>query len=423
MDEYFLQYLWKFQKFNTKALKLTNGQTLTVFNTGYQNHHSGPDFHEAKIKIDDLLWSGSVEIHYHASDWIRHQHQTDRAYENVVLHVVWIADREITLESSPIPTLELKNIVSEQLATEYSKYINQPETIRCGTQLASISQIEKRAMLDRAIASRLETKSSKIMALINSNGGNWEEGSYRILASGFGFKTNTPAFELLTQSLPYSIIRKFYGKPLEMEALIFGMAGFLESDEDPYQTQLKKVFEFQKRKHNLNPTLRRHHWKHAKMRPANFPSVRLAQFAAFLAHNQSIFQNLIALDDNKKMREMIGKPISEYWKYHFDFGKPSKSKLGIGAKSIELLMINATIPLLVAHSKYIADQVFLERAIDILEEMPAERNHIIDKWNDLGVKVENASDSQAMIEQYNSNCSHRKCLQCNIGMVILNRQS
>ncbi|MFT4834512.1 MAG: hypothetical protein ACI83W_001830 [Marinoscillum sp.] len=423
MDEYFLQYLWKFQKFNTKALKLTNGQSLTVFNTGYQNHHSGPDFHEAKIKIDDLLWSGSVEIHYHASDWIRHQHQTDRAYENVVLHVVWIADREIILENSPIPTLELKNIVSEQLATEYSKYINQPDTIRCGTQLSSISQIEKRAMLDRAIASRLETKSSKIMAVISSNGGDWEEGSYRILSSGFGFKTNTPAFELLTQSLPYSIVRKFYNKPMEMEALIFGMAGFLASDEDPYQTQLKDVFEFQKRKHNLNPTLQRHHWKHSKMRPANFPSVRLAQFAAFLVQNQSIFQNLIALDDTKKMQEMIGKPLSEYWQFHFDFGTPSKSKLGIGTKSIELLMINSTIPLLVAHSKYIDDQEFLERALVILEDLPAERNHILDKWNDLGVKAENAADSQALIEQYNSNCSHRKCLQCNIGMVILNRQS
>ncbi len=420
MDEYFLQFLWKFQKFESKELILSNGSSLTVFQTGHQNHHSGPDFLEAKIKIDDLTWSGSVEIHYKSSDWNRHKHQTDRAYENVILHVVWINDGDILVNEEPLPTLEMSQYVATNLEQEYRRYINQPEVIRCGPKLGDIPQVQISAMIDRAVASRLQWKSVRVLDTLEQLGGDWEETVYQTLARNFGFKTNAEAFLKLASSLPYHVIRKHAGKEQQIYALIFGMAGFLEDPVDEYQASLSTEFSYLSKKFQLHRMLDRHHWKHAKMRPANFPSVRLSQFAAFLTQENQLLANLLNISGRKEAVGFLQKSLPDYWNSHFDFGKPTTKSPRIGTKSIENIIINSLAPVLGAYSKYLDEVIYLERAQHILEQLPPESNHIIQKWIDRGVTPGNGAETQGLIYQYQSFCSPKKCLRCNIGMFILN---
>lgn len=419
MDEYFLQFLWKFQKFESQPLILSDGQKLTVFKPGHQNMDSGPDFHQASIKIGELTWSGSVEIHYKASDWERHGHGTDQSYDNVILHAVWIKDRDIMLNGQPIPTLQMSDYVSANLENEYRKYINQPTTIRCSSSLNEVPEIQVSAMLDRALASRLEQKSLTVLKILSQCNGNWEETTYRTLARNFGFKTNAEPFEKLAESLPYSIVRKHHQNPTQTFALVFGMAGFLETIEDEYQQQLAEEFDYLSKKYELEPVLQRHHWKHAKMRPANFPSVRLAQMAAFLCHNDQIFATLIRSTQMKQVEKMVRKELPEYWKTHFDFGKPSKKDQQIGKTSLENIVINSLAPVLGAYSKYLDELSYMDTAQKLLEQLPAENNNILRQWESIGISPSNAGESQALIHQYKDYCNKKRCLRCNIGVSIL----
>ena len=421
MDELFIQYLWRYQKFDNTQLQLTDGRTLVVFETGNQNEHSGPDFKEAKIKIDELIWSGSVEIHHKSSDWNRHNHDTDRAYDNVILHVVWTHDLEIKIDNQPIPTLQLSGYVSESITSSYKKYINQPDVIRCSGYLTNIPSITISGMLDRALASRLQQKSNVVLASLKETNNNWEETAYRILAKNFGFKTNSEIFERLASSLPYSILRKYHSKPDSVNALVFGMSGFLENEGDEYHQKLKSEFSFLAKKHRLEPQLMRHHWKFAKMRPANFPSVRLAQFAAILTNNHNLFAQLIAIDHIKEAKEIIQKPLPDYWKDHYDFGKTSTRSQLIGSSSLENIIINSVVPILVAYSVFLNEPSYLEKAQQLLENLPSEQNSIIKKWNAAGVNAQHAGDSQAQIYQFNELCNKKRCLNCSIGISVLNR--
>jgi len=421
MDEFFLQFLWKFQKFNSQTLTLTDDQSLIVFQPGFQNEHSGPDFREAKLKIDEITWSGSVEIHYKSSDWIRHNHSKDKAYENVILHVVWIHDQEIAVKGSQLPTLQLSDFVSQDLETTYRKYINQPETIRCADQLSNIPQIQMSTLLDRSLASRLEQKSQLVLDTLREVGEDWEETTYRMIGRNFGFKTNAEPFERLMASMPYSILRKHLHRPEQVHALIFGMAGFLEEVTDQYSESLQAEFDFLKKKYNLSPQLMRHHWKFARMRPANFPTVRLAQFAAMIQGNNQLFARLIGSENLKDIQEMIRQPLPEYWQEHYDFGKVSTRSQKIGKSSLENVIINSLAPVLAAYSKYLDEISYLEKAQTLLEQLPAEKNSIIKKWDAVGVASQHAADSQALIYQYREFCTKKRCLNCNIGISILNR--
>lgn len=419
MDEYFLQYLWNFQKLDSQALVLTDGSKLSVFTTGYQNHDSGPDFLEAKIKIDDLTWSGSVEIHYKSSDWIRHHHHTDKAYENVVLHVVWKHDTEITINDKPIPTLALSDYVGAEIENAYRHYINQPHTIRCADQVIKIPQIQVTAMLDKALAARMKQKAEQVLAILADAEGDWEETAYRVIAKTFGFKTNQESFIKLSSTLPYSVLRKYCGNEQQVYALVFGMAGYLDDPVDSYQQQLHEEFKYLSKKHQLQPHLMKHHWKQARMRPANFPTVRLAQFAAMLTHTPKLFVYLLEISDIKSAQSLLGKPVSDYWTSHFNFGKPSTRKMKLGTSSLNILIINAITPILTAYSKYIDEVSYVEQAQKILEALKPESNHIVDQWATCSIKPKNAADSQGLIYQYNELCKRKKCLLCNIGMAIL----
>lgn len=421
MDEYFLHFLWMFQKFEHLPLRLSDERELAVFHTGHQNKDSGPDFKEAKLKIDGLIWSGSVEIHYKSSDWQKHKHEADQAYENVILHVVWSHDQEVKIGDSPIPTLELKHFVSTNLEKEYRKYINQPEDILCGGHLKHLPGIQLHQMMDAALTDRLEEKSKLILKTLKETNADWEETTYRTIAKNFGFKVNSDSFEILTKTLPYQIIRKQGGNSLKIFALIFGMSGFLADPQDEYSSQLAEEFHFLSKKHNLSPQLERFHWKFAKLRPANFPTVRLAQFAAFLSANDLLFSKLIALSGYNEIRKFMQCEMPDYWMNHYDFEKTSTKNQKIGKSSMEIVMINSLVPLLFAYARYAGEEHLIDRALQILEEIPTESNYIIKKWNDLGVSPKNATDSQALLHQYRNYCLKKKCLNCNIGVWILNR--
>ena len=419
MDEYFLQYIWNFQKFNSNELSLTNGSVLSVFVPGYQNSDSGPDFKEAKIKIDDLTWSGSVEVHFKSSDWYKHNHQEDQAYENVILHVVWKHDQEVMINGNPIPTLELKSYVLENVELAYKHYINQPTTIRCSDQIGEIADLQIISMIDKALSDRLKVKSKAILEMLDHNNGDWEETAYQLLLKNFGFKINQEVFQTLSKSLPYSVIKKYKNKPLAVEALLFGMSGFLEPDIDEYSNSLISEFDYLKSKHHLIPIIKKHHWNRSRMRPANFPTVRLAQLSSLLTHKSQLFAQLIELSDHKNAISFFQNSLSAYWEGHYDFGKPTKKPHSIGASAIENLIINTVVPLLAAYGKYIDEVRYLDQAQAILEKIKPEKNHIIDKWKDAGVKCSNSYESQALIHQYNHWCKEKKCLQCNIGISIL----
>lgn len=420
MDEYFLQFLWKFQKFPTQQLTLVSGERLTVFQPGYQNEDAGPDFSEAKLKIGDIVWSGSVEIHYRSSDWYHHKHHQDQRYENVILHVVWSDDKEIAgPDGKPLPTLEMAKYAPKDLEREYRKYINQPEVILCSDRLPEIPSIQISMMLDKAFAGRLQEKAEKVLEIVKTCNDDWEETAYRILARNFGFKTNSEPFEKLAATLPCKVLQKHLDHPQQVEALIFGQAGFLENVVDSYGTQLVTEYEFLKKKYRLDQQLSRHHWKFSRLRPANFPTVRLAQFAAMITATKGIFAKLTTIATTKEAEKFIKQPLPVYWKTHYDFGKQSGKVHAIGSSSVENIIINSVVPLLGAYAKHTDDPRLLEKAEALLDQLNGEQNKYIKKWIAAGIAPKNAKDSQALLYQYQSYCQQKKCLRCNIGLSII----
>ena len=420
MDEQFLHYIWKFKKFEDKELKTTDRLPLKILNPGSHNHDSGPDFEEARIKIDKVEWAGSVEIHVKSSDWEKHYHQSDRSYDNVVLHVVWKDDKPVFSGKEPIPTLELLDIIDLKHFEKYQTFLSQHKEILCQDQLSSVADINFTNMLDRTMIERLEQKSLAISQILRKNNQDWENTAYISLAKNFGFSTNSQCFTLLAESLPYKVLSRYHGKSKHIEALIFGVAGFLEDEVDTYQSELRSEYQYLKNKHQLKQKLTRQMWKFARMRPSNFPSVRLAQFSSLISLNEHLFSNLIMVANPRELVSKFQISVSEYWVQYYDFGKARKKKREtLGKSTQENLLVNTVAPLLAAYSYYNDDQRFMDRAVKILEQMPTENNKITRKWIVANKKPKNAFDSQALIGLYKNYCEKKKCLNCNIGVEIL----
>lgn len=420
MDEQFLHYIWKYQKFSKALVQTIDEQNISIFDTGKHNHDSGPDFEEARIKIGDLEWAGQVEIHINSSDWISHNHQNDIAYNNVILHVVWNHDKEITINEQPIPTLELKNYVGMELLSRYKQHINAADEIPCTSQLKNISSMTIAGMIDRAMIDRLECKADRILQELNKTNSDWEDVTYRTLASNYGFSTNKEAFIRLSELLPFSKLKKALQSEKATEALLYGQAGFLEKMQDDYQKSLKEEYSYLRQKFQLDDPMVKPQWKFGKLRPANFPTVRIAQLSSLLHRHPKLFSLLIETKNIKELRKELLVPMSNYWQMHYEFGKIRKTpSSSMGTSSFENLMINSVAPLLAAYSKYTDNQDFMDRAVELLESLAAENNRIIKKWGSAGVNPKSAFDSQALIELFNNYCKRRRCLQCNIGVEIL----
>ena len=420
MDEYLLQFIWKYQRYRSDHLITTEGQRLLVFHPGYHNTDSGPDFEEARIKIGVIEWNGSVEIHIASSDWDRHRHTNDPAYSNVILHVVWQDDKPLKFENETIPTLELKRLVDVKLLTDYQKHVGEPASIACASQFTKSLALPYFSMLDRVAVERLQQKADEVLQMLHLTNNSWDDVVYRLLVRSFGFSTNKTAFARLTEKLPYQVLKKNGANRSAIEALFFGQAGFLDREDDGYQVELAKEFKFLKQKYDLPQSLLRHEWKFGRMRPANFPSLRLAQISNLLFSRPRLFTQVVELGDIMEILKLLTFPLSDYWMEHYDFGKKrSLPKQSIGAKTIENIAINSLAPLLAAYSKYAQDQSFMDKAVSLLQLLSPEKNRVTKQWAAVNKHPKNAMESQAQIQLLKEYCLKRRCLSCAVGVTLL----
>ena len=423
MSESFLHYLWQFQYFNKRELTTTVGDELIIFKAGIHNTDAGPDFSQIKVKIDGIDWAGSAEIHIKSSEWMDHGHQHDRAYENVVLHVVWEEDKPIYRhDGTRIPSLELKGRVDGQLINEYQKLINNSSVIPCEYSFRKIDHLVKLSMVDKALMKRLEDKANTVTDLLNQNQGDWEETTYQLLAANFGFKVNKEPFLQLGKALPYKIIQKHRDQLLQVEALLFGQAGFLVAKtKDEYITKLFTEYEFLSKKYSLQSSqLNAAQWKFLRLRPSNFPTLRIAQLGYLFHFRKSIFSHLIEIEDYKSLKQFFEITPSPYWQTHYRFGKKAEGMVpDFGEASADIVIINSVVPLLVAYGKAKDDWSLVDKAVNILQHIASEKNKIVTLWKDLGYTSKTAFDSQGLIELYQNFCQRRQCLNCAIGSAIL----
>lgn len=422
MSESFIHYLWQYQYFNKFELKTTAGESLHVFAPGTKNSDAGPDFLHAKIKLGEMQWIGNVEIHVNSSGWVQHKHQDDPAYDNVILHVVWKDDRPVSgRDGQRIPTIELKDRVDDTLVSRYRALVSSAEEIACAAHLPGLRRIILFSTLDRMLTIRLESKARDIEQLLTSNRGDWEQTCYQVLARNFGFKVNSEAFSILSRSVPYRILMKHRDKLLQLEAILFGVGGFLDDDYDhDYYKALQREYHVLRKKYRLDHVaMKKVQWKFLRLRPANFPTIRIAQFASFLHYRQNIFSSILS-SSFEKLREDMDTPPSSFWQTHYNFSHETHNKdAQAGSASIENIFINTIVPLNVCYARIKDDDAYMDRALRMLYDLPSEYNAITRKWGSQSVKSRNAFDSQALIELFNNFCCRHRCLECNIGASLI----
>ena len=422
MKEDFLHYLWKFRKFDNLNLKTAQNESITIIKPGDYLGLSGPDFFNAHIKIGDQKWAGNVEIHLKSSDWYLHNHEKDPAYENVILHVVWENDTAIFRENNTeIPVLILKDYVSQEIIENYYALVSPKTWISCERQLNEIDDFIFKNWQERLFFERLERKSAFVYELFEETNQDWEAVLFCMLAKNFGLNTNGNSFLQIAKSIPFSIIRKESFEAGSLEALFLGTAGLLEGEkEDVYFKDLKFKYFFLLHKYQLvkthvDPVL------FFKLRPDNFPTIRLSQLAELYHKHQNLFSKIIALKSAKEVYNLLNVSSSEYWKNHYQFDKESSKKAKPLSKSfLDLIIINTIIPIQFAYSNTIGEFV-TEDLIDFMIEVASEKNAVIDKFNSFGIKSANAFESQSLLELKNEYCNNKACLKCAVGIELLKK--
>jgi hypothetical protein len=421
-SESFLHFVWLYQYFNTDDLCLASGEKITVLKAGFHNKLAGPDFKQANIVIGGIQWHGSVEIHVISSDWYAHKHQDDVNYESVILHVVWENNRQIvSQDGTPIPTLELKGLVKPGLLDRYEKLITNQSKIPCEDYLSKTKSITRLSMLEKVLVERLESKSNLFIKLLDANQKDWEETAYQWLAKGFGFKTNAQNMLRLAQSLPLKVIMKHSNQLFQVEALLFGQAGFLNVDvKDDYAYQLQKEYKFLKSKYSLKQSLTYNEWHFSKVRPTNYPTIRISQLAALMVTHPHIFNMFSEIQSRNDAIEKLDVLQSDYWCTHYAIDKKSSQRFtGVSISTKENLIVNTAIPFLAALANQKDNSEYIDRALNLLSGIKAERNHITDLWKSLGWNVSSAFDSQGLIQLHNDYCQHKRCIECNIGVSLV----
>ena len=423
MNEDFLSFVWRYQYFDAANLRTETGEDLQILRVGQPNTDAGPDFAESRVLLDGMEWAGAVELHVRSSDWELHQHPGDAAYESVVLHVVWDDDRPVRRrDGTLVPTLALSTRVKPAVRQRYERLMESKTEIPCAPQFRDVPRLPKIAMLDRVLLERLDGKAARVTELWETNNRDWEETAYQWLAQYFGFRLNAPAFLRLAQNVPLKVLQKHRLSSLQIEALLFGTSGLLPEDlEEDYVQDLQKEYQFLAAKYGLlSQKMELTEWKFLRLRPAGFPTVRLAQFATLLQREAGLFASLTAIEDVENLRKMFRVSQSAYWKSHYQFGKKSGSAVpDLGKDAADLLLINAAVPLLVAYARQRDHAAFLDRAVRWLEQLSAEKNHVTRAWAELGMRVGTAFDSQALIEWHTSYCSRKRCLECTVGAALV----
>lgn len=408
--------------FNKSGLETTDGRAVSIIDPGEHNHHAGPDFFNAKVTIGKTTWAGNVEIHVSERDWNQHGHQTDNAYNNVVLHVVYHADGSSkNAEGNEIPVVELLARISRRQIDLYESFVRSRQYIPCQNRVGEVDGFLISSWLERMLVERLERKSVAIIRRLQNNTGDWKQTFFEQLAINFGFKINATPMEMMARSIPVQLLAKYQHSVVLLEALIFGQAGLLEGQfAGEYPRKLQNEYVFLKQMHRLvhiNPV----GWKFGRMRPPNFPTIRLAQLAALIAQSRGLFSKIIECRDQARLKAFFEISASSYWSDHYHFDRPSARKYPrrIGLASRENILINTVVPFLFAYSQHIDSKEHMEMALEVMEGLSSESNSIVRKMSGMGFPTGNAARSQALLELKTKYCDQKKCLNCAIGGQLL----
>lgn len=419
MQERLLHTIWQYSLYSSSGLKTTDGEDITIMHPGRYNTNAGPDFLEAKIKVGNTTLAGHVEMHVHSSDWDKHGHATDDAYKNIILHVVY--DHDADTGPANTPTLCIAPHISQNIISKYDYLAHAKNSLPCAGQLEGVKDLIKYSWLTRLLAERWEEKLGTWQELLDESAGDWSTLLYWRLAANFGFKVNADAFLALARSLPLNVLAKHRENILQVEALLFGQAGMLEEDtKDVYPAALKTEYDYLRKKYKLTP-IPTSMWKYMRMRPANFPTIRIAQFAALVYQSLHLFSIIIEKSTVPEILPLFDVAAGKYWDTHYRFGEPGDkdTKKKLGKSSIQNIIINTIAPIKFLYASRQGTEAEQEQALKLLDDLPAEKNHIIDIWNEHNWPPENASQSQAQIQLYNNYCKQKRCLDCAIGLNII----
>lgn len=400
-------------------LNTINNETIIVKKIGQYNRNSGPDFLNSQIIINEQLWVGNVEIHKKSSDWEKHKHQNDAAYNNVILHVVFRNDKKIFDNNlREIPTLETQGLISKSLLGKYNNLNLSKAKIPCNSFLKEIDIAVFQDFSNQLILERLEDKSKLLSEKMQVNKNDIEATFYSLICKSIGLKINAQPMEILSEYLPFQLVRKHQHNIMQLTALFFGVSGFLQDDfTEDYPQKLQVEFKYLKHKYNLK-IMEKSLWKFLRLRPASFPTIRLAQLVAIFSKYQNLVSLILEAKDKKELKNIFTVTPDKYWDTHYTFDNISrKIEKKIGEKSIEIIIINAVVPLLYFYEK--KDSKIIQNAIDFLKDIKAERNTITKKFSESGLPIKSAKNSQAIIQLYNNYCSLKKCLNCKLGKHIL----
>ena len=429
--EKLLHYIWKHRILPLSELRTTDGRSVEVIDPGLPNMHAGPDFFNAKVRIDGVMWVGNVEIHERSADWFLHGHDTDAAYNNVVLHVAAVVDADVVTERGDhLPQVQLA--VPQQVLSNYRRLLAFDRYPPCREAVLPLDAIKKRSWLSALVAERLNEKTEAIRRRVALFEGSWEAAFFATMARSFGFGVNSEAFEQWAERLPLMQIAHHRDDPFQVEAMFMGMAGLLDEAQmtpatreaalaDPYFLSLKREFGYLSRKFGLEP-MARQAWCFLRLRPQNFPYIRMSQLAQLYCSRRAGLAEITACESVKQLHTVLQTSVGDYWRTHYTFGKESSlNEKRLSTASLNLLAINAAVPVLHAWGCYRDDERLVQRALDWLEELPAEDNTYIRLWKECGVEAHNAADTQALIQLQHRYCERKDCLRCRFGYYSLKR--
>lgn len=415
MNERLLQFIWQFQYFNKNELTTTDGDRLEIKKPGIFNRDQGPDFSGGAIIINEITWAGTIELHMKTSDWNRHGHSADKNYNAVILHVVWENDAP----TNDIPVLELKERVSKLMLDNYASLMHSSSFVSCENQIMVVNELTWESWKERLVAERLQKRSLLVEQFLEQNSYHWEETFWWMLARNFGLKVNADAFESMARSIPLNVLAKHKNQLQQVEALLFGQAGLLHTKlKDAYAKLLQREHQFLKKKYGLKNIFHPIHF--LRMRPGNFPTIRLAQLAALISESAHLFSRIKEAPSLQDVTGWLNVQANDYWHYHYRFDVESAYKIKtLGRAMIDNILINTVTPVLFKHGDYLDEDKYKEKAIRWMHEISPEKNFITEGFQQLGVKNISAFDSQALLELKKEYCDVRRCLECSVGNQLL----